>query len=159
MANREKTGLLIAVLVLVVALSLISCESEEPAVPADEVAQGHREPTAIQTPPLSPGLSDPVPTPVPTAVQEPGTTPGSPAPTLAATSTPNRREECATGVAVADVRANPGLVSDCNTLLAARDTLAGNETLNWSADRPIRAMGWYLPSRCAAACGRLDSGI
>ena len=32
---------------------------------------------------------------------------------------------------------NPGLASDCETLLAARDTLAGNATLNWSADRPI----------------------
>ena len=32
---------------------------------------------------------------------------------------------------------NPGLVSDCATLLAARDTLAGIATLNWSANTPI----------------------
>ena len=32
---------------------------------------------------------------------------------------------------------NPGLVSDCDTLLAARDTLAGDATLNWLANRPI----------------------
>ena len=43
---------------------------------------------------------------------------------------------CVTGGAV-DELANTGLVSDCEGLLAARDTLAGNATLNWSADRPI----------------------
>ena len=32
---------------------------------------------------------------------------------------------------------NPGLVADCNALLAARDTLAGAGTLNWSANTPI----------------------
>ena len=30
-----------------------------------------------------------------------------------------------------------GLIADCETLLAARDTLAGTATLNWSADTPI----------------------
>ena len=39
--------------------------------------------------------------------------------------------------AVPDPANNPGLVSDCNILLQARDTLAGDATLNWSADRPI----------------------
>ncbi len=43
---------------------------------------------------------------------------------------------CVSGGAVADVT-NPGLLSDCETLLAARDTLAGTATLNWSADTPI----------------------
>ena len=32
---------------------------------------------------------------------------------------------------------NPGLVSDCNALLAARDALAGSAALNWLANRPI----------------------
>ena len=32
---------------------------------------------------------------------------------------------------------NPGLAADCDMLLAARDTLAGTGTLNWSADVPI----------------------
>ena len=32
---------------------------------------------------------------------------------------------------------NPGLVADCEALLAARDTLAGTGTLNWSASTPI----------------------
>ena len=42
---------------------------------------------------------------------------------------------CATGGAVSG---NPGLVSDCEALLASRDTLAGTALpLNWSAARPI----------------------
>ena len=32
-----------------------------------------------------------------------------------------------------DAANNPGLVTDCDTLLAARDTLAGSAALNWSA--------------------------
>ena len=32
---------------------------------------------------------------------------------------------------------NTGLVSDCETLLEARDTLAGSGSLNWSEDTPI----------------------
>ena len=44
---------------------------------------------------------------------------------------------CADGVAVSDPANNPGLVSDCDTLLEARDTLAGSGSLNWSADNPI----------------------
>ena len=43
---------------------------------------------------------------------------------------------CVTGGAVADAT-NTGLVSDCETLLAARDALAGTATLNWSTGRPI----------------------
>ena len=45
--------------------------------------------------------------------------------------------DCETGTAVPDAANNPGLVSDCEALLAARDTLAGDATLNWSADTPI----------------------
>ena len=44
---------------------------------------------------------------------------------------------CATGRAVPNAASNPGLVSDCNSLLAARDALAGSATLNWSASTPI----------------------
>ncbi len=44
---------------------------------------------------------------------------------------------CATGSAVVHAEDNPGLVSDCNALLASRDTLAGTATLNWSANTPI----------------------
>ena len=46
--------------------------------------------------------------------------------------------QCSNAIAVPDPAANPGLVSDCATLLAARDTLAGEEgNLNWSADVAI----------------------
>ena len=44
---------------------------------------------------------------------------------------------CDTDGAVTDAADNPGLVSDCSALLAARDTLAGSATLNWSADLAI----------------------
>ena len=44
---------------------------------------------------------------------------------------------CATGTAVPNPTNNPGLVSDCEALLAGRDTLAGDATLNWSVDVPI----------------------
>ncbi len=53
------------------------------------------------------------------------------------TSAHYEASSCADGGAVADAANNPGLVSDCDTLLAARDTLAGSATLNWEADRPI----------------------
>ena len=43
---------------------------------------------------------------------------------------------CVAGGAVSDA-GNPGLMSDCEALLAARDILAGSATLNWSADTPI----------------------
>ena len=54
--------------------------------------------------------------------------------------------DCATGGAVADADNNPGLVSDCEALLASRDTLAGSATLNWSADTPIADTGTAWPS-------------
>ena len=44
---------------------------------------------------------------------------------------------CATGGAVPNPDTNPGLVSDCETLLAARDTLAGTAALNWEANTPM----------------------
>ena len=44
---------------------------------------------------------------------------------------------CAAGAAVPAVAADPGLVRDCETLLAIRDVLAGGAELDWSADRPI----------------------
>ena len=44
---------------------------------------------------------------------------------------------CSTGGAVADAANNPGLVADCEVLLAARDTLAGTASLNWAANTSI----------------------
>ena len=46
--------------------------------------------------------------------------------------------DCATDGAVTDAANNPGLVSDCTALLAARDTLAENAPLNWSAGLAIQ---------------------
>ena len=75
---------------------------------------------------------------------------------------------CANDGAVTDAADNPGLVSDCNALLAARDTLAGSATLNWSADlaiedwdgvrlrgSPSRVTGLYLQGQ---ALERYDTG-
>ena len=44
---------------------------------------------------------------------------------------------CTTGRAVPDAADNPGLVSDCEALLASRDALRGSARLNWSADTPL----------------------
>ena len=44
---------------------------------------------------------------------------------------------CETGAAVNDAVSNPGLVSDCETLLGVRYALAGTAKLNWSAHTPI----------------------
>ena len=44
---------------------------------------------------------------------------------------------CANGIAVPDPHKNQGLLGDCNVLLAARDALAGDSGLDWSADLPV----------------------
>ena len=44
---------------------------------------------------------------------------------------------CDSGVAVPDPAANAELVEDCESLLKARDRLAGTATLNWSAGRAM----------------------
>ena len=46
-------------------------------------------------------------------------------------------DDCSTGGAVEDPVNNPGLVSDCNTLLKVRDTLAGDAGLSWSPYTPV----------------------
>ena len=68
---------------------------------------------------------------------------------------------CATGGAVPDAT-NTGLISDCETLLAVRDTLAGDATLDWSADVPIAEWegscgGWDAAARHGA--GRYLHGV
>ncbi len=45
--------------------------------------------------------------------------------------------ECKNGTVVPRPVQNPGLVRDCSMLLAARDTLAGDASLDWSADTRI----------------------
>lgn len=44
---------------------------------------------------------------------------------------------CGDGAAVPRPAANPELMSDCMLLLAARDSLAGSQELNWSAEWPL----------------------
>ena len=52
--------------------------------------------------------------------------------------TPVDTTACATGGAVTNASSNPGLVSDCETLLDARDTLVGTGTsLDWSPNTPM----------------------
>ena len=53
------------------------------------------------------------------------------------TGTPTTPSVCVTGGAVTGV-INTGVVSDCESLLAARDILAGSGRLNWSAGTPIK---------------------
>ena len=55
-------------------------------------------------------------------------------PLLAQTST---TPTCSTGAAVPNPANNPGLVSDCEALLASRDTLRGDRPLNWSENLSI----------------------
>ena len=54
---------------------------------------------------------------------------------VASSETPVPTGPCASGGAVPTN--NPGLVSDCEALLDARDPLTGTATLNWSASTPI----------------------
>ena len=44
---------------------------------------------------------------------------------------------CVTDGAVADAHNNPGLVSDCRTLLEAQEGFDNNRTLNWGTNTPI----------------------
>ena len=54
-----------------------------------------------------------------------------------ATGMPTGASTCSAGSAIPDPANSPGLVSDCEALLAARDVLAVSATLNWSADTAI----------------------
>ena len=72
------------------------------------------------------------------AINSAGTGPASNS-ANATTDAPEQEQDdtCATGGAVSDAANNPGLVSDCETLLDAKDTLRGAGALNWSASTPI----------------------
>ena len=45
--------------------------------------------------------------------------------------------DCSNGTVVPNPGADPGLVADCETLLAVKDALRGTGTLNWSVDVAI----------------------
>ena len=53
---------------------------------------------------------------------------------------------CESGTAVPEPANSPGLVADCETLLALRDDLRGTATLNWSAETSIRRWSGVLIS-------------
>ena len=98
------------------------------------------------------------------------------APTPVPTPTPTAdqlTEQCSNGVAVPNPADNPGLVSDCAALLAARDALAGvNGYLSWSPDisvsdwdgvtidnnrvSELRLSNYDLNGEIPAALGNLD---
>ena len=48
--------------------------------------------------------------------------------------------QCANGTVVPEPEDHPGLVADCEVLLALRDRFAGDADLPWSVDTPIT--GW-----------------
>ena len=56
------------------------------------------------------------------------------------TSTPALPPPSCTGAVIPNAGSNPGLVRDCRTLLAVKDTLAGTATLNWSED--VLILNW-----------------
>ena len=56
-----------------------------------------------------------------------------------AIGTPLTQSVCQDSSVVPNASSNPQLVSDCETLLALKDTLRGTGTLNWSASVPIRS--------------------
>ena len=62
---------------------------------------------------------------------------------------------CVTGGAVTDAT-NTGLVSDCEALLGARDTLAGTATLNWSDSTSIVQWEGITLQRTPERVTRLD---
>ena len=68
----------------------------------------------------------------------------------------NAQSTCATLGAVSP--ANTTLVSDCETLLDARDALAGTASLNWAADTPIESWDGISVGGTATARHRHISG-
>ena len=63
---------------------------------------------------------------------------------------------CSNGAAVPNPASNPGLVADCEALLAAKDELRGNANLNWHADRNISGWDGVTVQRRAQRVTRLD---
>ncbi len=103
-----------AALLAALALALGACSGGEP-------------PPAAATPEATPTAEAPS-TPAPTAIATPEAAP---------TPEPPPEAACANGVAVAEPEARPGLVSDCVALLASRDALRGEASLDWSGDLAI----------------------
>ena len=79
-------------------------------------------------------------------------------PALHVASPPPRisSDDCATGGAVEDPLSNPGLVSDCFTLLHFRDVLAEHVGLNWAGNTPINSWSGVFVSGTPARVTGLD---
>ncbi len=63
--------------------------------------------------------------------------PADPAPAATVAIPSAERQQCLDGAALTAHPDNPALADDCALLLAAKDTLRGTATLNWSAQRAI----------------------
>ena len=66
---------------------------------------------------------------------------GGTATTTASIDVTNVVDVCLEGSAVSDPSTNLGLANDCEVLLAAKDTLRGSRSLNWSMDTPMTS--WH----------------
>ena len=64
--------------------------------------------------------------------------------------------DCSNSIAVPNPDSNHGLVSDCETLLELRDTLAGHASLNWSSDTNMEEWDGIEVSRAAGRVIGLD---
>ena len=86
----------------------------------------------------SPGGATPT-APTVTAASPPQAVVETPAAAAAPRTQTPTTPPCENGTAVPSPATNAGLVADCTALLAAKDTLRGTATLNWSATRAITA--------------------
>ena len=66
------------------------------------------------------------------------------------------QSDCSTGSAVPDAANNPGLVSDCEALLASRDTLAGDRDPQLVGGYSDRGLGRHHLGRDAAARDQVE---
>ena len=108
---------LAAAVALLAALALVACTGGGPPPAATPEATSATEAPS---------------TPAPTAEASP-----TPAPAPDPTPEPPPEQACANGVAVAEPEVRPGLVADCVALLASRDALRGEASLDWGGDLAI----------------------
>ena len=75
--------------------------------------------------------------------------------TIAPWSTTKAQMPCNNSVATPD-SANPGLITDCNTLLSLMGTLAGTANLNWSENTVITSWNGITPNETPLRVTALD---
>ena len=66
-----------------------------------------------------------------------GREPAEPTATPSITAQPASEGTCSSGEVILNPQRLPGLLADCNVLLPLRDTIAGDNWLNWSTELPI----------------------